>query len=229
MARALRCPATDRPLKSSSSTIRTPAKLNLGLEVVGRRPGGYHEIRTIFQAVGIHDDLSFSPGGPFEYQTDPALLRSVDLVRAPMERAARRHNWSGTVRLHKRIPLAAGLGGGSSDVALALRLAALAAATESEIPAATRIGADVPFFLKGGTALASGVGEELQVLPTPDIWFVVHVPRVAIAHKTRVLFGGLAEIDFSAGLEVEALGAALARHPRSRRPSRPPGGSACAT
>ena len=191
--------------ESRMTILVTPAKLNLGLEIVGRREDCYHEVRTILQAVSIYDELLLKQARGFMYKSDPGVSASEDLARPILERAAARHRWSGQLESRKSIPVAAGLGGGSSDAALALRLAAAASGISPSIEDATAVGADVPFFLSGGTALASGIGEELRRLPTPRLWFVVNVPPLAIKNKTRTLFQGLLPEDMSDGTAVERL------------------------
>src|SRR5262245_25790360 len=99
-----------------------PAKLNLGLEVVGRRRDGLHDLITILQAVSIFDRLTWTATGrPFEYAGPPGLAREDDLTWRAFQSAADIADWTGRLTLTKGIPVAAGLGGGSSDAALALR------------------------------------------------------------------------------------------------------------
>lgn len=160
------------------------AKINLSLEVIGRRTDGYHELRTIFQSLALHDTLTFSPGrGVLRIaSTDPDVPTDErNLVwkaaRALWEEGGRRGEPGGIrVHLHKRIPAQAGLGGGSSNAAVTLL--ALNRLWKLRLPGrrlgemAATLGADVPFFLLGGTALGLGRGEELY--PMPDI------PRTAV-------------------------------------------------
>lgn len=156
------------------ATVPAFAKINLSLQVLGRRPDGYHEIRTVFQTVALADRLAleFTPAG--------GGLRVEVAGRPPIpdnlaERAARqfcqRYGVGGRLRieLEKRIPMGAGLGGGSSDAAavlLALGPLTGRAATPAELmDLAAALGSDVPFFLCGGTALGLGRGEQLYPLP----------------------------------------------------------------
>jgi 4-diphosphocytidyl-2-C-methyl-D-erythritol kinase len=166
---------------------RAHAKVNLELRLLGRRPDGYHELRTIYQTLALHDTLSFRMlGGPFRLETSVAGLacdasnlvwRAADAL---WKAAGRRGPVRGVaIHLRKRIPMQAGLGGGSSDAATTL--AALHALWRLRMPRrdvvalARTLGSDVPFFLSGGTALGLGRGE--QVYPLPDIgrWQVVLV------------------------------------------------------
>ncbi|MCA8957407.1 MAG: hypothetical protein KDC87_15130 [Planctomycetes bacterium] len=181
-----------------------PAKLNLGLEVVRRRPDGYHELDTVFQELELADDLwasrSDEPGVHLEMTSevgDDAAGRAVvagddNLVvraaRAVLDEVGRRSVVIGPpglrFALHKRIPAGAGLGGGSSDAAAALVLtdallgARLPPARLASL--ALGLGADVPFFLVGGTARGVGVGEVLQSLPAPTAWEYLAAPTVRL-------------------------------------------------
>lgn len=172
--------------------VRALAKINLSLKVLGRRPDGYHELRTIFQTVSLADRL--------EIEFEPGPRRSIELVssvefpdnlvvraaRALMDKAKLR----GRVRfvLDKRIPAGAGLGGGSTDAAAVLL--ALPALGGVDVPLgelaalAAELGSDVPFFLHGGTALGLGRGTELYPLPEPRAMEgLLVVPSVPIATR----------------------------------------------
>lgn len=181
----------------------TPAKVNLGLEVVRRREDGYHELVTIMQAVSFYDRFVWSQTGrPFEYLGPPGVPREVDLVWRALSLADDIDRWTGRLRVEKQIPMAAGLGGGSSDAAVALRLA-LPDATASELhDHAATLGADVPFFLDGGAALATGTGVDLTPDSLPPFWLVLVTPWVAISSKTATLYRGLGPGDFSDGAAI---------------------------
>ncbi len=154
--------------------IRSFAKINLALAVLGKRPDGYHELRTVFQSIDLHDEIEISPlaglelvcenlpGVPTEenlaWKAADALRRSVGT-----DRGAR-------ISLKKRIPAGAGLGGGSSNAAATLL--GLSRFWDLRLPEtelrgiAAGLGADVPFFLGGGTALGIGKGDEIYPLPS---------------------------------------------------------------
>jgi len=182
------------------NSVRLPAfaKVNLCLHVVGRRPDGYHELRTIFQAIGLHDTLEISrsrrPGITLEID-DPALPSGREnLVYRAIEAARREVGYRGGIyaRLEKLIPVARGLGGGSSDAATAL--IAMLQLTGKALPLARLIeisaglGADVPFFLFGGRSLGVNRGDEIYPLPDGrKFWVVVVSPR-GIAVSTRDAF-----------------------------------------
>ena len=154
--------------------LRPHAKINLGLRVLGIRSDGYHEIRTRFQTVDLRDEMeiSLSPR-ELQLQVEGARLAGdrSNLVMKAAEalREARGGLPGARIRLVKAIPLAAGLGGGSSDAAAALlgleRLWGLDLVPGELGRIAARLGADVPFFLQGGTALGKGRGDEIRPLP----------------------------------------------------------------
>ena len=188
-------------------TTVAPAKINWTLEVLGRRDDGYHEIRTVLQTIELHDELTLEPGAGEGIrvtgsQTPPGedlIVRAADLFGVAS-------GWSSgvDVRVVKRIPVAAGLGGASSDAAATLR--ALQAASEEALNEselmnlAATIGSDVPFFLRGGTALGQGRGEVLTPLPDPEpAWLVLVVPAIRIPNKTGTMYAWLADSDFSGG------------------------------
>jgi 4-diphosphocytidyl-2-C-methyl-D-erythritol kinase len=177
---------------NKKKSVRLPAfaKINLCLHVVGKRPDGYHELRTIFQAISLRDtlNLSFTPASSgFHFAltaSDTTLLGPQNLVARAVTAMQQEIGFHGYVSAHleKKIPVARGMGGGSSDAAAAmigtLRL------TGSELPLArlmeiaAGLGADVPFFLFGGRALAVNRGDEIYPLPNaPKQTIVVVSPR----------------------------------------------------
>jgi 4-diphosphocytidyl-2-C-methyl-D-erythritol kinase len=157
--------------------VRAYAKINLSLRIVARREDGFHDLRTIFQSIGLHDTLTFRKiPGPFVVECDApdVPVDGRNLVWRAAERvwrASGRRGRIGGVRvtIRKRVPAQAGLGGGSSDAAAALvALDALWRARLSSdrlLALAAALGSDVPFFLVGGTALGLGRGEQLFALP----------------------------------------------------------------
>ena len=175
-------------------TIRAHAKINLDLRVLGTRADGFHELRTVFQAISLHDTLTCTPReGPFaiECETAGVPLDRTNLIwraAAALWRALRK---PGEVRgmvvtLEKRIPVQAGLGGGSGDAAATL----LALARAWRVPVrpsqltdvAATLGADVPFFLAGGTALGLGRGDEIYPLADlPRHWIVLLIPGFGVS------------------------------------------------
>ncbi|MDR3721896.1 MAG: 4-(cytidine 5'-diphospho)-2-C-methyl-D-erythritol kinase [Candidatus Acidoferrales bacterium] len=174
--------------KTESVRLKAFAKVNLCLHVLGRRPDNYHELRTIFQTISLHDTLSLSrtrqPGIILE--TDDAALPTgpENLVYRAINAIACEIGFRGGIRarLEKRIPIARGLGGGSSDAAAALigmlRLAKKTLPLERMMEIAAGLGADVPFFLFGGRALAVNRGDEIYPLDDgPKRTIVVVSPK----------------------------------------------------
>jgi 4-diphosphocytidyl-2-C-methyl-D-erythritol kinase len=168
------------------------AKLNLDLEVIKRRTDGFHEIRTHMQSVALHDLIEAEAATHTTLVTDGLAVPSgtdniVLKALAALEAAAGRELPT-QFQLHKRIPPGAGLGGASSNAAAALRAAkTLHALSVDLIKIAPTIGADVPFFLAGGTALAEGTGEHLTSLPTEPAWFAIAWPGIELS--TAAVYG----------------------------------------
>ncbi len=189
------------------------AKLNLTLEVLGRRPDGYHEVRSVLQTIDLHDILALEPASTLELNCDRPELRGDDnlvLKAARLLQGQAVGSPGARITLHKRIPEAAGLGGGSSDAAAALlglnRLWGLGLAAGDLAPLAAQLGSDVPFFLQGGTALVEGRGEVVVPLP-PALprWFLLARPPLSIPHKTRTMYAALKPFMFSQGELTQAL------------------------
>lgn len=170
-----------------------PAKLNLFLHVTGRRPDGYHTLQSVFQLIEHGDVLDFDlrgdglirrtnqvPGVPEDHDL---TVRALRLLQA--EHARRHEAVPGIdVAVDKRLPMGGGLGGGSSDAATALMVANelwRTGLTRAELMAlALPLGADIPFFIFGESGFAEGVGEALQPVATPDCWYLVIEPGVAV-------------------------------------------------
>ncbi len=179
--------------------LLAPAKLNLGLEILGKRPDGYHEIVTILQTIDFGDEILFEPATRLDYQPPPEIEDDLT-VRALQLLAGHGIEVRARIQLVKRIPVAAGLGGGSSDAGTllgALVHAGLPYPLARQI--ASDLGSDVPFFLAGGTALATDRGTELEPLTPPTGWFVIVVPPLSLRNKTRTLYSSLTPADYSDG------------------------------
>ena len=175
MTQTLSCPA--------------PAKLNLFLHVVGRRPDGYHLLQTLFRFIDLHDTLHFT-------LRDDGAVRRTNAIEGVTEeqdlcvRAARLLQketgcaLGADIAVEKHIPMGGGLGGGSSDAATALialnRLWSLGLPRARLMQLGLSLGADVPVFVFGENAFAEGVGEELQPCPLPEAWYVVLFPPVQV-------------------------------------------------
>lgn len=178
----------------SQRIVKLPAfaKINLGLRVHGRRADGYHEISTVFQTITLHDDLSFESieDGELElFCSDPEIpTDETNLVRRAADALRERHGkrCGARVFLEKRIPAGGGLGGGSSDAAMTLAALARLWNLETNVrelsEIGARLGADVPFFFEGGTALGTGTGTEITPLDdAPEMQLVVISPHVRVS------------------------------------------------
>lgn len=167
-----------------------PAKLNLFLHIVGRRPNGYHELQTVFQLIDWADTLHF------ERRDDGKIVHTNPLPGVPPEtdltvRAARLLQEHCGVRfgvdigIEKRLPAGGGIGGGSSDAATTLlalnRMWQLDLPRAELLTLALKLGADVPFFVFGRNAFAEGLGEQMQAVDLPQRHFLVVNPRVHVA------------------------------------------------
>ncbi|CAB0149636.1 4-diphosphocytidyl-2-C-methyl-D-erythritol kinase [Pseudidiomarina piscicola] len=174
--------------------LPAPAKLNLFLHITGRRANGYHELQTVFQFLDQHDSLSFTRlvGATIDFQcSDPVLANQDNLVvRAATllqqwAQAHQRQVQGVRIILDKRLPYGGGLGGGSSDAAttlLALRqLWDLPISTAELCELGLSLGADVPVFVNGHAAFATGVGEQLTSVSPASPWYLVLDPGVHIS------------------------------------------------
>jgi len=185
-------------------SIRVPAfaKVNLRLDVLARRADGYHELRTIFQSISLHDALYLErtrrPGIELDIVGNSSLAaaatrenlvwRAADALRRALKLSA-----GVRIRLEKRVPVGRGLGGGSSDAAAALagllRLSGRKIAPERLLEIAASLGADVPFFLFGGRALGTNRGDEIYPLPDHKKQTLLVVSPREVAVSTRDAYG----------------------------------------
>ena len=174
---------------NDTSIYPAPAKLNLFLHVVGRRPDGYHLLQSVFRFVDFGDSLAFSVREDGAVRRTNALA-GLDPERDLCVRAARLLQEASGCRLgvditlEKRLPMGGGLGGGSSDAATTLlalnRLWRLNLGREALQQLGLKLGADVPVFIFGESAFAEGVGEILQPVALPPAWYVVLIPPVGV-------------------------------------------------
>jgi 4-diphosphocytidyl-2-C-methyl-D-erythritol kinase len=187
----------------NSVRLRAFAKINLCLHVMGRRLDGYHELRTIFQTISLHDTLTLAkasrPGIALTV-SDPSLSAGPDnLVYRAIDAITKETGFRGGLKAHleKRIPIARGLGGGSSDAAAAL--IGVLRLTRKEVPLArlmeiaAGLGADVPFFLFGGRALAVNRGDEIYPLPDAPQRTVLVVSPKGIGVSTKDAYQWVSE------------------------------------
>lgn len=197
-------------------TIEAPAKINLGLEILGKRPDGYHEIRSVMVMLELSDTLCVFVDGPANGMELPGVAAGENLIAVALDVFRRavpgcpELAWS----IKKRIPAGAGLGGASSDAAAALiaanQLANNPLSRQELAHIAGTIGSDVPFFLGSPVAHATGRGTDLVALPPVDTPVVLLVPRVTIQEKTRTLYSMIEPADMSDGTRSDAVRHAIA-------------------
>ena len=192
--------------------VRAPAKINLDLRVLRRRPDGFHDVSTILQSVALHDTLSIAARrGPLTVRSAASWVpRDRDnLVWTAAAALWRDLGRSGdpdglAVSIRKRVPAAAGLGGASSDAASALRALrswwAPPASPRRLEDVAADVGSDVPFFLRGGTVLATGRGERMRRLPALErYWVVLAVPGFGVSTADAYRWWDVDAPDTAAG------------------------------
>ena len=185
---------------TEQTSQRAYAKINIGLDVLRRRNDGYHEVRMIMQTVDIYDDLLF------EKTKQPGIVLRTDHEELPIDgdnlvcKAAallfreKGINEGVKITLTKRIPIAAGMAGGSSDAAAAMRglneLFQMGYSTKELQELGVKLGADIPYCIVGGTMLSEGIGEILTPLPAPpDCFLVVAKPDINVS--TGFVYGNL--------------------------------------
>jgi 4-diphosphocytidyl-2-C-methyl-D-erythritol kinase len=176
----------------NSVELEAPAKLNLFLEVVGRRPDGYHEIDSVFAEIDLCDRVRLERADSMSLTVEGEPVPSDN--RNLAWRAADALGCNVCIQLIKNIPPGAGLGGGSSDAAAVLkgvnRLYALGLEPAKLAGIAVGLGADVPFFLHGGLARCRGIGEKIEILsPAPSRSFLLLLPDLEIS--TAAVYGAL--------------------------------------
>lgn len=161
--------------------LRAFAKINLDLRILGRRPDGYHEIRTIFQTIDWYDEIEIRPAPSFEFSSSAGPQDETNLAVKAVRAYERLTGSRANVRVHltKNVPIGRGLGGGSSDAAvtfMGVQRVLKRAMNPSEVLLVLRgLGADVPFFTLGGRAVGTGRGDEIEVLKDDSGYYLVVV------------------------------------------------------
>ena len=179
-------------------TVRAPAKINLVLEVLGKYTN-YHQISSIIQTINIYDILNFKLDEKISFSCSESSLEHDNLVTAAalLLKKETNYNKGAQIELRKNIPWGAGLGGGSSDAAATLltlnKLWSLKLSTTELIHLSIKLGADVPFFIYGGTALIEGTGEKITPLPplAPTCFVLLVPPLSKMRGKTKQLYAKL--------------------------------------
>lgn len=185
--------------------ITAPAKINLFLAVDGKRRDGYHELRTLLHKISLHDELRIEESEGFSLEVagiesprthDNLVMRAAKLYSEFFRTPGAR------IFLHKKIPVGAGLGGGSSDAAATLKALQeiYGKGSDAELSEiAAKIGADVPFFIKGQSAFATGKGTDLTLLPAIDLgWIVVIKPADSLS--TASVYKELRPADYHSAI-----------------------------
>ncbi|HEX3176338.1 MAG TPA: 4-(cytidine 5'-diphospho)-2-C-methyl-D-erythritol kinase [Methylomirabilota bacterium] len=197
--------------------LRAAAKVNLTLEVLGKRADGYHEIATVMQAVDLSDRITLDEADVLELRSStpdvPSDGSNLALRAAMALRQAAGLEAGVRITLDKRIPVAAGLGGGSTDAAGVLlglnRLWRLRWPLERLDEVAATLGSDVPFFLRGGTAVATGRGERVEPLQGRSLALVLVNPKLPAS--TAEMYGRLTPAMYSDGGRTRTLASSLRR------------------
>ncbi|MFA5629312.1 MAG: 4-(cytidine 5'-diphospho)-2-C-methyl-D-erythritol kinase [Dehalococcoidales bacterium] len=200
--------------------ITAPAKINLTLEVLAKRSDGYHEIKSVIQAIDLCDTLSFEKGEGLNITCDDPnwekekslIFKAVNLLADDLDRPL-----ECKIHLSKRIPLLSGLAGDSSGAVAVLKglntFLNLGYTTERLAGLAAKLGSDTTFFLSGGSALMQGRGEIVEPLPPmPPTWVVLMLPQTErVIGKTAKMYSALRTDLFTAGEKTDALVARLKR------------------
>lgn len=198
-------------------TLRAYAKVNLALDVVGKRPDGYHEVDMIMQKVGLYDEITVETiDSGIELTTNHGFLpldeRNIAYRAVQLMREAHGIRQGIHVHVEKRIPIAAGLAGGSTDAASVIRgidrLLALGMTVEEMMILGKKLGADVPFCFLPGAARARGIGERLEpVVGLDDVWMVLTKPNLSVS--TQSIYNQLRPEDYAEHPDVEGMIRAL--------------------
>ena len=187
--------------------IKAPAKVNLSLEILGKRVDGFHDISSIIQTISLFDKLQIeiddeltleSPG----FDLDPN--ENIVFLAAKNMREKYAVNFGARMVLQKEIPVSAGLGGGSSDAAAAIKILnkiwSLNLPLQELIAFASTIGSDIPFFLEGRTSFVQVRGELIRELPDCEVgWIVIIVPNIKLKNKTKTMYSYLIEDSHTSG------------------------------
>ena len=199
-------------------TLQAYAKINLTLEVLAKRPDGYHDISSILQTISLADTLTFEPDKTLDCRCNVSSLQTPDnlvLKAAKLLQATIGSNKGAIINLTKKIPIASGLGSGATNAATTLnglnQLWELNLSLDKLSNLAAKLGSDVAFFLYGGTALAKGRGEQINPLPpTPQLWLVLLEPTLEpVPNKTAQLYSQLNTSHFTSGQFTQKLVAHL--------------------
>lgn len=201
-------------------SLKAYAKINLGLDVIGRLPNGYHQVKMIMSSIGLCDVLTLEKAGEgIAVTTDSALLPTDEsnLVYQAAKLMMNEYGIRSGIRIHieKKIPMAAGLAGGSTDAAAAMKgishLYGLNVPLPRLMELGVSIGADVPYCIMGGTALAEGIGEKLTALPpAPPCHILIAKPPVSVS--TKYVYEHLDAVKDIRHPDIDGMTAAIMAH-----------------
>ena len=187
--------------------LEAHAKINLTLEILGRRDDGYHEIASVIQTISLHDTVSMEQSESLEVECDISGLAVLDNLAyraALLLRKQVETDLGARIVIEKRIPVSAGLGGGSADAAAVLvglnRLWELGLSLTELERVAAQLGSDIPFLLTGGAAMLTGRGERVRTLPPVELpWFVLLCPDIDVENKTAAMYSSIPASNYTRG------------------------------
>lgn len=199
--------------------LKAYGKINLGLDVLRKRPDGYHDLNMIMQTVDVYDDILIAKtenAGEITVKTDALVLSNGMDNLAYMAAKTLLDEFgmeSGiSIDIHKRIPIAGGMAGGSADCAATLiginKMFDLGLNKEQLMERGVKLGADVPYCIMGGTAIAAGIGEILTPLPTPPQCHIV-IAKPPISVSTAYVYGHIRPNEIQRHPDIEAMSAAI--------------------
>ena len=194
--------------------LKAYGKINLGLDVIRKRPDGYHDLDMIMQMVDVYDDIVITKNktGKIEVKTDTAVLSNgkdnLAYMAAKMLMDEFKIKDGVNIYINKRIPIAGGMAGGSSDCATTLmginQLFELGLAKEEFMERGVKLGADVPYCVLGGTAIARGIGEVFTPLPAPAVCHVI-IAKPPVSVSTAYVYGHIKPLEITKRPDIEAM------------------------
>lgn len=199
--------------------LKAYGKINLGLDVIRKRPDGYHDLDMIMQAVGVYDDIIITKTdtpGDITVKTDTMVLSNgkdnLAYMAAKMLLDEFNISQGISIEIHKRIPIAGGMAGGSADCAATLKginqMFGLGLSREDLMERGVKLGADVPYCVLGGTAVARGIGEILTPLPTPPKCHVV-IAKPPVSVSTAYVYGHIRPDEIEKRPDIEGIISAI--------------------
>ena len=204
----------------SELNLLAPAKINLTLEILGKRSDNFHDLTSIMMSVNLNDEIKIEKSSTLEvFCTNRLIAKDFNLayLAAKKLKAQFKLSKGAKITISKNIPIAAGLGGGSSDAAMTLiglnKFWGLDLNLDQLFPIASALGSDIPFFLNNGTAMVQGKGELIRALPLANIKHAVILsPDISIKNKTAHMFSTVRSQDYTKGALTRKLEARIRRH-----------------